>query len=43
MCSHVDDLHYDNMPMQYNAIIHGCNMTFFDKNVDSFLIFALKH
>ena len=33
--------HYENMPMQYLAIFHGCkNNNFQMKNCDSFLIFA---
>ena len=34
-------LHYNNMPMQYTAIFHGCqNGNFLVKNCDIFLIFA---
>ena len=33
--------HYENRPMQYLAIFHGCkNNNFQMKNCDSFLIFA---
>ena len=33
--------HYDNMPMQYTVIFHGCkNGKFSDKNRESVLIFA---
>ena len=33
--------HYENMPMQYTAIFHGCkNDNFQMKKVDNFLIFA---
>ena len=33
--------HYENMPMQYTAIFHGCkNDNFQMKNCDIFLIFA---
>ena len=35
------NLHYDNMPIQYTAIFHGCkNDKFQMKNCDIFLIFA---
>ena len=34
-------MHYENTPMQYTAIFHGCkNDNFQMKNVDNFLIFA---
>ena len=34
-------MHYENTPMQYTAIFHGCkNGKFQMKNCDSFLIFA---
>ena len=33
--------HYENKPMQYTAIFHGCkNYNFQMKNCDGFLIFA---
>ena len=33
--------HYENIPMQYTAIFHGCkNVNFQMKNSDIFLIFA---
>ena len=33
--------HYENMPMQYLGIFHGCNNDYFHmKNCDIFLIFA---
>ena len=33
--------HYDNTPMQYTAIFHGCkNDNFHMKNCDIFFIFA---
>ena len=33
--------HYDNMPMQYSAIIHDCkNENFYRKYYDIFQIFA---
>ena len=39
----INDLHHDNMPMQYTAIFHGCkNRNFQMKNCDIFLIFALN-
>ena len=35
------DLHYENTPMQYEAIFKGCqNGNFQIKNCDIFLIFA---
>ena len=34
-------LHYENTPMQYTAIFHGCkNDNFQMKNINIFLIFA---
>ena len=34
-------IHYDNTPMQYSVIFHGCkNGNFQMKNCDIFLIFA---
>ena len=33
--------HYENMPMQYNAIFHGCKIDNFQmKKCNVFLIFA---
>ena len=33
--------HYDNKPIQYTAIFHGCKNDYFQmKNCDDFLIFA---
>ena len=35
------EIHYENTPMQYTAIFHGCkNVNFQMKNCDIFLIFA---
>ena len=35
------DVHYDNTPMQYTAIFHGCKIDNFQmKKCDIFLIFA---
>ena len=35
--------HYDNTPMQYTAIFHGCKHDDFQmKNNDDFLMFAKK-
>ena len=37
----VQHCHYENMPMQYLAIFHGCKIDNFQiKNCDIFLIFA---
>ena len=38
-------VHYENTPMQYTAIFHGCkNVNFLMKNYNIFLFkFALKH
>ena len=36
--------HYENIPMLYTAIFHGCKKDNFQmKNSNIFLIFALKH
>ena len=41
VCSHVTDLHYENTPMQYTAIFHGCKTDNFQmRKCDVFLIFA---
>ena len=38
---HMDLVHYENMPIQYLAIFHGCkNENFQMEKVDIFLIFA---
>ena len=38
---HFRALHYENTPMQYTAIFHGCkNHKFQMKSCDNFLIFA---
>ena len=38
---HMDLVHYENMPMQYLAIFHGCNNENFQmKKVNIFLTFA---
>ena len=35
------ELHYDNTPIQYTVIFHGCKNDYFQmKNCDIFLIFA---
>ena len=36
--------HYENTPMQYTAIVHGCKkINFLMKNHNIFSFFALKH
>ena len=39
--TYLREYHYENMPMQYTAIFHGCkNVNFQMKNYNIFLIFA---
>ena len=38
-----NNIHYENMPMQYLEIFHSCKKDNFQtKNIDIFLIFALN-
>ena len=39
----INGQHYENTPMQYTVIFHGCkNNNFQMKNCDIFLVFALN-
>ena len=41
VCKDDNQLHYENTPMQYTSIFHGCkNVNFQMKNCDVFLTFA---